>query len=88
MQNSPEYMAELERLHNRKSFGTGTGVAKLLVKFLKNNQDITSILDFGCGKDMPLNQLQSDTMKIYSYDPITSPIALPEKLTWCTVVMY
>ena len=80
MQNSPEYMAELERLHNRKSFGTGTGVAKLLAKFLKNNPDITSILDFGCGKDMPLNQLQSDTMKIYSYDPITSPIALPDKV--------
>ena len=29
---------------------------------------------------MPLNQLQSDTMQIYSYDPITSPIELPDKV--------
>ena len=77
MQNSPEYMIELERLHGRKSFGTGTGVAKILDKFLKKTPGISSILDFGCGKDNPLDQLKSDTMQIYSYDPITSPIELP-----------
>ena len=54
MKNSPEYMIELERLHGRKSFGTGAGVPKILAKFLKNNPDISSILDFGCGKDLPL----------------------------------
>ena len=80
MQNSPEYMIELERLHGRKSFGTGTGVAKILKKFLDSTPDITSILDFGCGKDKPLEQLQSDKMQIYSYDPITSPIELPESV--------
>ena len=80
MKNSPEYMIELERLHGRKSFGTGAGVPKILAKFLKNNPDISSILDFGCGKDLPLNQLQSDKMQVYSYDPITSPIELPKKV--------
>ncbi len=46
MQNSPEYMIELERLHGRKSFGTGTGVAKILKKFLDSTPDIESILEF------------------------------------------
>lgn len=80
MQNSPEYMIELERLHGRKSFGTGAGIPKIVDKFLQERSDIKSILDFGCGKDLPFNQLQSNDMQIYSYDPITSPIDLPEKV--------
>ena len=77
MQNSPEYTKELERLHSRKSFGTATGAPKILTDFLIDHP-VTSILDFGCGKGTPLNSLKSESMDIYSYDPIMHPIELPE----------
>ena len=77
MQNSPEYTLQLERLHSRKSFGTATGAPKILTDFLKDHP-VNSILDFGCGKGTPLDSLKSDIMDIYSYDPITHPIELPE----------
>lgn len=79
MQNSPEYTKELERLHRRKSFGTATGAPNILTDFLINHP-VTSILDFGCGKGTPLDSLKSDVMDIYSYDPITHPIELPEQV--------
>lgn len=78
MQNSEEYTIELQRLHSRKSFGTASGVPPILSKFLINRPEVKSILDFGCGKGTPLDSLKSDVMDIYSYDPITHPIELPE----------
>ena len=77
MQNRDAYTKELERLHSRKSFGTATGAPKILTDFLKDHT-VTSILDFGCGKGTPLESLRSKWMNIYSYDPITHPIELPE----------
>ena len=79
MQNSNEYTKELERLHSRKSFGTASGAPKILTDFLIDHP-VTSILDFGCGKGTPLDTLKSDAMDIYSYDPITHPMDLPEQV--------
>lgn len=77
MQNSDEYTKLLKTLHSRKSFGTASGVPKILTDFLIDHP-VTSILDFGCGKGTPLDSLSSERMSIYSYDPITHPIELPE----------
>ena len=77
MQNSPEYTKQLEKLHSAKSFGNASGAPKILTDFLVDHP-VTSILDFGCGKGTPLDTLKSDTMDIYSYDPITHPIELPQ----------
>jgi hypothetical protein len=77
MQNSPEYTLQLEKLHKAKSFGNASGAPKILTDFLEGHE-VSSILDFGCGKGTPLDSLKSDTMEIYSYDPITHPIKLPE----------
>ena len=79
MQNSPEYTLQLEKLHAAKSFGNASGAPKILTDFLAQNT-VTSILDFGCGKGTPLDSLKSDKMDIYSYDPITHPIELPESV--------
>ena len=79
MQNSPEYTLQLEKLHSRKSFGNASGAPKILTDFLAEHT-VTSILDFGCGKGTPLDSLKSDKMDIYSYDPITHPIELPESV--------
>ena len=79
MQNSPEYTAQLEKLHAAKSFGNATGAPPILTKFLSDHP-VNSILDFGCGKGTPLDSLKSNTMEIYSYDPITHPIELPESV--------
>ena len=79
MKNSPEYTKQLEKLHSKKSFGTAKGAPKILTDFLVDHP-VSSILDFGCGKGTPLDTIKSDTMDIYSYDPITHPIELPEKV--------
>lgn len=79
MQNSPEYTKQLEQLHSAKSFGNATGAPPILTKFLLDHP-VNSILDFGCGKGTPLDTLKSNTMDIYSYDPITHPIELPESV--------
>lgn len=79
MQNSPEYTKQLEKLHSAKSFGNASGAPKILTDFLADHP-VTSILDFGCGKGTPLDSLKSNTMDIYSYDPIMHPIELPESV--------
>ena len=77
MQNSPEYTLQLEKLDAAKSFGNASAAPKILTDFLAKHT-VNSILDFGCGKGTPLDMLKSDIMDIYSYDPITHPIELPE----------
>ena len=79
MKNSPEYTLQLEKLHSAKSFGNAKGAPKILTNFLAEHT-VNSIMDFGCGKGTPLDSLKSDTMDIYSYDPITHPIKLPEQV--------
>ena len=51
----------------------------LIFQFTNSSNSVGSeVLDFGCGKGTPLDSLKSDVMDIYSYDPITHPIELPE----------
>lgn len=74
--HSPEYLEELKLLHSKKTFGKGKTIP-LYLKELFKTQVIDSMLDFGCGKGQPFTSLDSDTFKVYNYDPVTSPIKLP-----------
>ena len=77
--HSPEYLEELKLLHSKKTFGKGKTIPKYL-KELFQTQVISSMLDFGCGKGQPFTSLNSDTFKVYNYDPVTSPIELPSEV--------
>jgi hypothetical protein len=74
--HSEEYLEELKKLHSKKTFGLGKTIPKFLKKLLAEN-NINSILDFGCGKGMPWTSFHCDTFTVYNYDPVTSPIDLP-----------
>ena len=78
---SQDYVDELKILHDKKTFGTA---ARLPVRFIdlveKNN--LKSILDFGCGKGNATTAMREKwpDITVYSYDPVTSPIDLPEQV--------
>jgi len=74
--HTTEYLKELEQLHSKKTFGLGKKIPKR-VNQLITSELINSMLDFGCGKGMSFSTLSSDKFKVFNYDPITSPIELP-----------
>ena len=73
---SEEYLEELKKLHSKKTFGNKNNVPKFLDTLLSEN-NINSMLDFGCGKGMPFSNRNSNEFTVYNYDPVTSPIELP-----------
>ena len=75
--HSQEYLKELQLLHSKKTFGVAKNIPQG-VQDLISKKELTSVLDFGCGKGMPFTQLK-DVIDVYNYDPVTSPINLPEK---------
>jgi len=77
--HSDQYLQELKTLHSKKTFGNTSALPKdVQVLIAKNN--IKSILDFGCGKGMACSSVASDNLTVYSYDPVTSLITLPDKV--------
>ena len=77
---SKEYQAELEKLHSsRASFGLGRKIPRDVRKMIKIGS-IKSVLDYGCGKGKPFSQWENDKLKVFNYDPVTSPIELPDQV--------
>jgi len=78
---SEEYKKELEILHDRKTFGKGKTVP-LSVKKLLSSGNISSMLDFGAGQGKTSAGIKErfPDIELYTYDPVTFPIELPEKV--------
>jgi hypothetical protein len=79
MAHSPEYLNELKILHNINSFGRASSIPNI-VDTIINKYNINSILDFGCGKGLTSNTIKNTypNINLFSYDPVTSPIILPD----------
>ena len=77
---SNEYLSQLKDLH-KGAFGSGSKIDPLLLNILNNNQ-IDSLLDFGSGKGKLSQTIKSNypELKVFSYDPVTSPIELPNQV--------
>jgi len=55
MTHSNEYAEELKKLHSKKSFGVSKNIPKE-VRLLIEKHKVQSILDFGCGKGLTLQE--------------------------------
>ena len=77
---SKEYKKQLSTMH-KKAFGSGRELHPEVIRLLDLG-GINSLLDFGCGKGLISNTIkeQYPDITVYSYDPITSPIELPDKV--------
>ena len=81
MAHSAEYLKQLKTLHSKSAFGSGADIPKI-VKEILDSGEVNSFLDFGSGKGY-LSQKISEAypdIKLYTYDPVTSPIDLPEQV--------
>lgn len=76
---SDQYLKDLQSLHKKKSFGSTSKIPKKVAELIEEH-NIKSILDYGCGKGNTSATLKENYPEIivYSYDPVTSPIELPE----------
>ena len=82
MAYSKEYLEQLELLHKKKKvFGISKKILKPVKELIEENT-ITSILDFGAGKGLTSQSLKEayPEITIYTYDPATFPIELPEEV--------
>lgn len=70
MNITDEYRQELLKLHNNPVFGDLKSIPQE-VRFLIENQQIKSILDFGCGKGKLVCELKKKypNLQVYGYDP-------------------
>lgn len=75
------YLNELKKLH-KGSFGSGGKKIDPMFQEILENNKINSLLDFGCGKGETSKTIQTlyPDIEIFPYDPVTSPIKLPEKV--------
>jgi hypothetical protein len=81
MAHSAEYLKQLKTLHSKSAFGSGADIPAV-VKEILDSGEVNSFLDFGSGKGY-LSQAISEAyphIKLYTYDPVTSPIDLPEQV--------
>jgi hypothetical protein len=78
---SKEYIEELELLHSKKSFGTQQSIPKEVNDILQKNK-VSSFLDYGCGKGLLSESVKNQypDINLYSYDPVTSPIDIPNSV--------
>ena len=71
MNISKEYQEELKKLHKeKKSFGKSSSIPSEVIECIEK-YNVTSILDFGCGKGFVTTALREKypSMKVYGYDP-------------------
>lgn len=78
MSLSDDYKKQLTELHTIKSFGNSKKISQDVKDIIITN-NITSVLDFGCGKGYFSSTLRKEfpELIVHSYDPVTSPIDLP-----------
>ena len=80
MSLSKEYLDQLSHLHDTTKFGSGgSNIPKTVLPYLDK---VDSLLDFGSGKGYfsdIVNKAYSN-INLYTYDPVTSPIELPEEV--------
>ncbi len=79
-QLTTQYVKQLKHLHRTTDFGSGGAkVPKVLQPYLSN---VKSLLDFGCGKGKFSQTIKdfNSNINVYSYDPVTAPIELPEQV--------
>ena len=81
MAHSKEYLEELKKLHNIKSFGRNAGIPDVVKNLIIENK-INSFLDYGAGKGLTSEAIKEafPNIDLYTYDPATFPIDLPEKV--------
>lgn len=81
MAHSKKYLEELKKLHSKTAFGSGCKIPTIVKDLLENN-NINSFLDFGSGKGYTSAAIldQYPNIDLYTYDPVTSPIILPESV--------
>ena len=78
---SRQYLRNLRALHKEHNFGSGKKLDKALKKVLDTGK-VKSLLDFGCGQGYMSDTIRKEypDIKLYSYDPVTNPILLPDKV--------
>ena len=81
MSFTPEYLDELKVLHSRDAFGKASRIPNAVVD-LKEQHEINSILDFGCGKGNTSKSFKQSwpDVEVHSYDPVMSPIEIPSQV--------
>lgn len=79
MAYSKEYAEQLAALHKKESFGSGKTIPEQ-VKQILDTGEVKTFLDFGCGKGFTSAAIKEayPDITVYSFDPVTSPIELPE----------
>ncbi len=70
MAHTAEYVEELKKLHEKKSFGISSKIAKEVVECIEK-YNVKSLLDFGCGKGYTLEAVKNRYPDIdcMGYDP-------------------
>lgn len=70
MAHTEEYVEELKKLHQKKSFGVSSKIANEVIECIEKYK-VTSLLDFGCGKGLTLDAVKNryQDVKCFGYDP-------------------
>jgi len=67
---TPDYAEDLKKLHERKTFGNRSEIPAEVDRCILD-YNVTSILDFGCGKGNVVKALKEKypNLQVYGYDP-------------------
>lgn len=82
MSYSQSYQKTLKELHQSKAFGNKSGIPKEVIDCIEKYQ-VTSFLDFGCGKGYFLEALKAKypSIEIHGFDPGNNNFqTLPDKV--------
>jgi trans-aconitate methyltransferase len=82
MSYSDEYKKTLKELHQSKAFGNKSGIPQEVIDCIEKYQ-VTSFLDFGCGKGYFLQALKEKypNIEIFGFDPANENFqTLPDKV--------
>lgn len=80
MEPTQEYIEELKLLHKKKSFGVNANIPFIVTNYIENNE-VKSLLDFGCGKGHALETFKQTfpNLKCIGYDPAREDCAILPK---------
>lgn len=81
MTASKEYQALLQKKHGEKQWGSSRGVPDMAKRTVER-YDVSSIVDFGCGKGLVTESLRKNfpTLDITGYDPGRPETKLPDEV--------